>query len=231
MLLKLTGSSCSGKSTLAFSVCRALEYQGRGIDLRRRCLPRLGRLASRDPHHRPEVIIEGSGPGMAWHRRTGWTAEDPWWRTHLLDTTGQPVAESVDQVQRWVHEQRDAHRAGQLPLSHGWTDETSLSVTEPPDAFGDRSLSGHHQPGSRCRCCWPTASRTCFCGAGIDCGSDQSLVTPENYVFNPAAQLSVVKAVSLSAQVLPVIRSVAPTTNRAARYRSIGVTSQIASNW
>jgi hypothetical protein len=213
MLLKLTGSSCSGKSTLAASVadrlqrvavhdfdevgvperpdhhwrhrmtelwvCRALEYQGRSIDLLLTGQSPLGevlaapsapllegiavclvdvaddvrrdRLTARDagrwdasavdaflgwaawhrgharnPHHRPDVIIKGSRPGMAWHRWTGWTAEDPRWRTHLLDTTGQPVAKSVDEVERWVNEQRDAHRAGQLALSRGWTDETHL---------------------------------------------------------------------------------------------------------
>lgn len=211
MLLKLTGSSCSGKSTLAFAVAdrlqrvavhdfdevgvperpdrrwrhrmtehwvrRALEYQDRGIDLLLTGQSPLGevlaapsaplleaiavclvdvadelrrdRLAARDagrwdgsavdaflgwaawhrghardPRHRPDVIITGSGSEMAWHRWAGWTAEDPRWRTHLLDTTGQPVATSVDQVERWVSEQREAHRAGQLALSRGWAQET-----------------------------------------------------------------------------------------------------------
>lgn len=209
MLLKLTGSSCSGKSTLAFSVAdrlrrvavhdfdevgvpegadrrwrnrmtelwvrRALKYQGRGIDLLLTGQSPLGevlavpsaplldgiavclvdvadevrrdRLAKRDPgrwdapvvdaflgwaawhrghahdpRHRPDVVIGGSWPEMAWHRWTGWAAQDPRWRTHLLDTTDQPVAESVDQVEQWVTEQRDAHRSGQLPLITGWTD-------------------------------------------------------------------------------------------------------------
>lgn len=211
MLLKLTGSSCSGKTTLAFSVAnrlqrvavhdfdevgvperpdrqwrhrvtelwvrRALEYQDGGIDLLLTGQSPLGEILAapsaplldgiavclvdvadqvrrhrltardagrwddsavtafldwaawhrghaRDPHHRPEVITHGSGSDMAWHRWSGWAAEDPRWRTHILDTTGQPVATSVDQVRRWVTEQRDAHRAGQLTLSHGWADET-----------------------------------------------------------------------------------------------------------
>ncbi|HEY4458944.1 MAG TPA: hypothetical protein VGN81_31815 [Pseudonocardiaceae bacterium] len=213
MLLTLTGSSCSGKSTLAFAVAdriervvvhdfdevgvperadrdwrhrmtelwvrRALEYQDRGIDLlltgqsplgeviaapsaplldgiavclvdvadqvrRHRLTVRdpgqwdestvnafLGWAAwhrghARDPHYRSEVIIRGSSPEMAWHRWTGWAPEDPRWRTDIVDTTSQPVAKSVDQLERWVTEQRDAHQAGQLPLSHDWADETPI---------------------------------------------------------------------------------------------------------
>ena len=209
VLLTLTGSSCSGKSTLAFSVAdrlrrvavhdfdevvvperpdrrwrqrtteswvrRALEYQALGIDLLLTgqsplgevlaapsaplldgiavCLvdiadearrDRLGtrdagrwdaravdaflgwaawhRGHARDPRHLPEAITGGGWPGMAWHRWTRWTAGDPRWVTHVVDTTGQPVATSADQVEQWVAEQRDAHRAGRLPLRRGWTE-------------------------------------------------------------------------------------------------------------
>ncbi|WP_319460260.1 hypothetical protein [Micromonospora sp. RTP1Z1] len=210
MLLTLTGSSCSGKSTLAFSVAdrlrrvavhdfdevgvperadrrwrnrmtelwvrRALEYQGRGIDLLLTGQSPLGevlavpsatlldgiavclidvadevrrdRLARRDPgrweahavdaflgwaawhrghahdpRHRPDVIMGDSWPEMAWHRWAGWAVDDPRWRTHLLDTTDQPVARSVDEVEQWITEQRDAHRSGQIPLIRGWTEK------------------------------------------------------------------------------------------------------------
>ncbi|MFE2065254.1 hypothetical protein ACFXDH_23150 [Streptomyces sp. NPDC059467] len=213
MLFKLTGSSCSGKTTLAWSVAdrlqqvavhdfdevgvperpdrqwrhrmtehwvrRALEYQERGIDLLLTGQSPLGevlaapsaplldgiavclidvadevrrdRLAVRDagrwdaaavdaflgwaawhrghahdPRHRPDVVTNGSWSEMVWHRWTGWTAGDPRWCTHPLDTTGRPVAKSVGQVQRWVTEQRDAHRAGRLPLGHGWPDKPVL---------------------------------------------------------------------------------------------------------
>lgn len=209
MLLALTGSSCSGKSTLAFAVAdrfrrvavhdfdevgvpegadrrwrnrttelwvrRALEYQGRGIDLLLTgqsplgeilavpsaplldgiavCLVdvagevRRARLAKRDqgrwdeaavdaflgwavwhrrhaldPRHRPDVIVDGSWSGMVWDRWTAWAAEDPRWRTHLLDTTDQPLARSVDQVELWVAEQREAHRSGRLSLARGWAE-------------------------------------------------------------------------------------------------------------
>ena len=209
MLLVLTGSSCSGKSTLAFAVAdrlhrvavhdfdevgvpagadrgwrnrttelwvrRALEYQGRGIDLLLTgqsplgeilavpsaplldgiavCLVdvagevRRARLATRDqgrwdaaavdaflgwavwhrghahdPRHRPDVIIDGSWSGMVWDRWIGWAAGDPRWRTHLLDTTDQPVGRSVDQVEQWITEQRAAHRSGRLPLTRGWSE-------------------------------------------------------------------------------------------------------------
>ncbi|MFJ3799095.1 hypothetical protein ACIPSJ_22755 [Streptomyces sp. NPDC090088] len=212
MLLKLTGSSGAGKTTLAFTVIdrldgvvvhdfdevgvpdppipphwrnrmtevwvrRALEYEDRGMDLllsgnsplgevlaapsapslngiavclidvadqdrRERLAARDGgrwdqaatdafcgwaawhRGHARDPRFRPDIITDGSWPEMAWHRWTTWTAEDPRWRTHLIDTTGQSLATSVDQVERWVTEQRNAHRSGRLALPRGWTDET-----------------------------------------------------------------------------------------------------------
>ncbi|MEV6715228.1 hypothetical protein AB0M48_24695 [Lentzea sp. NPDC051208] len=211
MLLALTGSSCSGKTTLAFSVSdrlerlavhdfdevgvpegadrrwrqrmtemwvrRALKYQDRGVDLlltgqsplgevlaapsaplmdgiavclvdvsdevrRSRLTTRdagrwdapavdafLGWAAwhrehARDPRHRPDVVVDDSWPPMAWHRWTGWTADDQRWRTHLLDTTDRLVAESADQVEQWVTQQRDALRAGRLTLSRGWSDLT-----------------------------------------------------------------------------------------------------------
>ncbi|MCO5967325.1 hypothetical protein [Actinoallomurus soli] len=213
MLLKLTGSSCSGKSTLAFSVAdrfqrvavhdfdeigvperpdrhwrhrmtelwmrRALEYQDCGIDLLLTGQSPLGevlaapsaplldgiavclvdvadevrrhRLTARDagrwdaaavdaflgwaawhrghaldPRHRPDVIINGSWSGMVWQRWAGWTAGDPRWRHHVLDTTGRSVAASVDRVEQWVTEQRDSHRAGRLALSRGWADKSIL---------------------------------------------------------------------------------------------------------
>ena len=214
MLLKLTGSSCSGKTTLAFAVAdrlqriavhdfdevgvpehpdslwrhrttemwvrRALEYQRSGIDLlltgqsplgevlavpsaplldgigiclvdvtdeaqRDRLIKRDGerwdesatdaflgwatwhRGHALDPRHRPDVIVNGSWPSMAWHRWTEWTAEDPRWRSHLLDTTGKTVATSVSHVEQWIAEQRDAHRSGRLALSRDWANETPIS--------------------------------------------------------------------------------------------------------
>ncbi|MFJ2626892.1 hypothetical protein ACIO6T_26570 [Streptomyces sp. NPDC087532] len=207
MLFKLTGSSCSGKTTLAYAaagrlrqtvvhdfdelgvpegadlhwrhrmtemwVRRALEYQDRGIDVLLTGQSPLGevlavpsaplldgiavclvdvadevrrvRLAERDPgrwdapavdaflgwaawhrkhaldpRHRPDVVIDNSWPEMVWHRWIGWRTGDPRWRTQLLDTTDQPVTKSVDQVERWITEQRDAYQAGQLALSRGW---------------------------------------------------------------------------------------------------------------
>ncbi|KIE28133.1 hypothetical protein LK08_04580 [Streptomyces sp. MUSC 125] len=207
MLFKLTGSSCSGKTTLAYAaagrlrqiavhdfdelgvpdgadlhwrhrmtemwVRRALEYQDRGIDLLLTGQSPLGevlavpsaplldgiavclvdvadevrrvRLAERDPgrwdapavdaflgwaawhrkhaldpRYRPDVVIDKSWPEMVWHRWIGWHAGDPRWRTQLLDTADQPVTNSVDQVERWINEQRDAYQAGQLALSRDW---------------------------------------------------------------------------------------------------------------
>lgn len=207
MLFKLTGSSCSGKTTLAYAaasrlgriavhdfdevgvpegadlhwrhqmtemwVRRALEYQEQGIDFLVTGQSPLGevlavpsaplldgiavclvdvadevrrvRLAERapgrwdapavdaflgwaawhrkhalDPRHRPDVIIDNSWSEMVWRRWTGWHADDPRWRVQLLDTTDQPVTTSVDKVEQWIKEQRDAHQAGRLALSRGW---------------------------------------------------------------------------------------------------------------
>jgi hypothetical protein len=85
-----------------------------------------------DPLHQPDVIISASLPGMAWHRWTGWAADDPRWGTNLLDTTDQPLAQSADQVERWVTEQRDAYRSGQLALIRGWTDQTPANTDHDP---------------------------------------------------------------------------------------------------
>jgi hypothetical protein len=230
MLLKLTGSSGAGKTTLCFAVGarldgiavhefdevgvpdppfppywrnrmtelwvrRALEYQSRGIDLLLSgnsplgevlaapsaplldgiavCLidvadqVRRDRLAVRDrdrwdaaamdafcgwaawhrehagdPRYRPDVIIDGSWPRMAWHRWTGWTAADPRWRTPVIDTTGRSLAESVDQVEQWVNEQRDAHRRGRLALAGGWDDATTTEAAAPKPTAPPEEPSG-----------------------------------------------------------------------------------------
>lgn len=80
---------------------------------------------ARDPHHRPEVIIGGSWPAMAWDRWTGWSLEDPRWRTHLIDTTAQQVEQSVDQVEQWVSEERERYRSGHLRLMRDWSGPTA----------------------------------------------------------------------------------------------------------
>jgi hypothetical protein len=62
---------------------------------------------------------------VAWNRWDRWTAADPRWACHLLDTTGRTITESASQLERWVTAQRDAHHAGILPLARGWTDGPS----------------------------------------------------------------------------------------------------------
>ncbi len=200
MLVYLTGSSCSGKTTIAlasarsfpdlavhdvdepgaprdapseFWVRRALEYQQRGTDTlvtgqaplgellaapsapsldgiamclidvadqeRRERLarrqpgrwdpPAVDRFVSwaawhrghaRDPRYRPEVFASGTRRAPARHRWSGWTAGDPRWSVHLLDTTGQPIDRSVARLEAWITDQRSAHAAGLLPLRRGW---------------------------------------------------------------------------------------------------------------
>ena len=209
MLLILTGSSCSGKTTLARAlgdrvqdvvvhdhdeigvpedadvrwrnrtteqwIRRALEYQDRGLDMiltgqsplgevlaspsapqldgiavclvdvaddeRRRRLGRrdggrrppevvdsfVGWAAwhrghAADPRYRPDVIFADSWADMVWERWSTWTKDDGRWSTHVLDTTGRPIAQSADDLERWVVVQRTAHRSGRLALSKGWVD-------------------------------------------------------------------------------------------------------------
>jgi hypothetical protein len=57
---------------------------------------------ARDPRHRPEVIIDGSWPAMVWDRWSQWAKDDPRWSTHVLDTTGQSLAQSVTALERWT---------------------------------------------------------------------------------------------------------------------------------
>ncbi|WP_194897227.1 hypothetical protein [Catenulispora pinisilvae] len=77
---------------------------------------------ARDPRARPAVIADDSWPEMVWSRWTGWASDDPRWRTEVIDTTGRPLAASADRFERWVAEQRAAHRSGRLPLAPGWAD-------------------------------------------------------------------------------------------------------------
>ncbi|MBA3489792.1 MAG: hypothetical protein H0T78_09675 [Longispora sp.] len=207
MLLKLTGSSCAGKTTLALAVAdrldgitvhdfdevgvpsdvdkrwrqqtleswlqRAVEYQKQGLDLLLTgqsplgevlacpsatdlngiavCLVdvtddvRVERLAQRDgtrwspqaveaftgwaqwhrrhaadPGFRPDVLTDEGWSAMRWERWRAWTAADPRWGTHIIDTTDQSVEVSVNAVEQWVTEQRDLRHAGRLPLAQGW---------------------------------------------------------------------------------------------------------------
>ncbi|MDN3025690.1 hypothetical protein [Streptomyces sp. S.PB5] len=207
MLLILTGSSCSGKSTLAFPagerfdrlavhemdesgvpqnpprywrnhiteewIQRALEYQADGIDLLLTAQTPLGEILAspsaplldgiamclvdvadaerrrrlddrdpgrwseaaidayinwaawhrghaQDPEHRPEVIIDKGAPNMAWHRWTSWTANDPRWQTHILDTTDRDRQECVAELEQWVTRIRADFRAGRHLLSNDW---------------------------------------------------------------------------------------------------------------
>ncbi|MBP2354672.1 hypothetical protein JOF29_005782 [Kribbella aluminosa] len=202
MLLTLTGSSCSGKTTLARAlgarlhglvihdhdeigvpedadtrwrhrttelwIGRALECQSRGLDLlltgqsplgeilaspsaplldgiavclvdvadterRRRLSSRDGdrwppavvdafvgwstwhRGHAEDPRYRPDVIIDGGWPEMFWDRWSAWTKDDPRWDTQLLDTTGRSIAQSVDDLEQWITQQRSACRSGRNP--------------------------------------------------------------------------------------------------------------------
>jgi hypothetical protein len=39
---------------------------------------------------------------------------------HVLDTTGQPIEQSVAGIEGWITDRRSAHAAGLRPLRRGW---------------------------------------------------------------------------------------------------------------
>jgi hypothetical protein len=73
-----------------------------------------------DPRHRPDAIVAGGWPPMAWHRWTGWTRGDPRWTVAVLDTTGRTAGQSSAGLRRWVAAARADRAAGRLGLGPGW---------------------------------------------------------------------------------------------------------------
>lgn len=109
-------------------VRRALEYQDDGIDLLLPGQSPLGEVLAAPSAPMLDGIAvclvdvaDGARrPDMAWNRWNRWTAADPRWACHRLDTTGRAITESASQLVRWVTAQREAHHAGTLPLTRGW---------------------------------------------------------------------------------------------------------------
>jgi hypothetical protein len=65
--------------------------------------------------------IRGDGDTTwAWERWEGWQTGDPRWTTFVLDTTGQSVPRSAEQLAAWVSEQRRLRDEGRLPLAGRW---------------------------------------------------------------------------------------------------------------
>ena len=78
------------------------------------------RAHAEDPQAAPEVIVDGSNPGMAWERWASWTREDPRWQTELIDTTDVHVTRTAGDVRNWIARSRGLHEQGALPLGQGW---------------------------------------------------------------------------------------------------------------
>lgn len=72
---------------------------------------------ARDPRFRPFVIKEKCDPSMQWERWTDWRANDPRWRVSVVDTSGVSVDEVVDELERWLDEERALLAAGRHPLT------------------------------------------------------------------------------------------------------------------
>jgi len=64
------------------------------------------RVHAADPGWRPDVVRDGSAPGMRWERWEGWRRGDPRWQVMVIDTTPLTVAEVAGQIARWVQRAR-----------------------------------------------------------------------------------------------------------------------------
>jgi hypothetical protein len=73
-----------------------------------------------DPQLFAGPIREDGDTSWAWGRWEGWQSGDSRWSTFVLDTTGAPVERSVEQLARWIEEQRRRLDAGGLPLGGAW---------------------------------------------------------------------------------------------------------------
>jgi hypothetical protein len=72
---------------------------------------------ARDPRFRPFVIQDQCDPSMEWSRWSGWRANDPRWRVRVIDTSDVSVEEVVDELERWLEEERELLRSGRHPLT------------------------------------------------------------------------------------------------------------------
>lgn len=72
---------------------------------------------ARDPRFRSFVIREKCDPSMQWARWSDWRASDPRWRVRIVDTSHVSVEEVVDELERWLEEERALLRDGQHPLT------------------------------------------------------------------------------------------------------------------
>ena len=60
-----------------------------------------------DPCARQEVIVANDGaPDMQWERWVDWSADDPRWCVHVIDTTSVPVEHVADEVAAWIERER-----------------------------------------------------------------------------------------------------------------------------
>ena len=72
---------------------------------------------ARDPRFRPFVIQERCDPSMQWERWSEWRANEQRWHVRIVDTTRVSVDEVVDELERWLQEERELARSGRHPLT------------------------------------------------------------------------------------------------------------------
>lgn len=63
------------------------------------------RMHARDPQWHPNVVVDGASD-MVWERWRDWTAGDPRWSTHRLDTTGLTVTQTAERLVAWIDRER-----------------------------------------------------------------------------------------------------------------------------
>jgi hypothetical protein len=75
-----------------------------------------------DPQHWTGPILADGDTTWHWGRWQQWRADDPRWSVFVLDTTEEPIEDSIERLVGWIEEQRQLNAAGRLALSGRWWD-------------------------------------------------------------------------------------------------------------
>lgn len=69
-----------------------------------------------DPAFRQDVIRQDDdATGMRWERWCDWSAGDPRWRVHVVETSHRPVEAVADELVAWIGKEREARREPRRP--------------------------------------------------------------------------------------------------------------------
>jgi hypothetical protein len=68
------------------------------------------RRHARDPSWRQDVIRTAGIEEMRWERWADWREGDPRWRVHVIETSRLPIERVVEELKRWIEDERLASR-------------------------------------------------------------------------------------------------------------------------